>query len=159
ALNPQDVIASALPARASVLAGPIANAAKGYVQQGVQRVLASDQFQTIWTQAVTFAHAQLVGVLEGKSKVVTTTNGQVVLDLVPLVNAALQNLQGFVSGVVGRPITLPTVTASDVPADACARISAAIGRTLPDTCGQIPLFPADKLTQAQRAVRVFNRAV
>src|SRR5262249_19504587 len=32
----------------------------------------------------------------------------------------------------------------------------ALNRQIPDTCGQIPLFPADKLTQARHAVRIFN---
>src|SRR5262249_10339861 len=33
-----------------------------------------------------------------------------------------------------------------------------LGRELPDTCGQIPLFPADKLDKAQWAIRAFDRA-
>ena len=74
----------------------------------------------------------------------------------PLFNAALQNMQGFVSGVVGKPVQLPTITANELPASACQKISAALNRPVPSTCGQIVLFPADKLTQARHAVRIFN---
>ena len=85
-LNPQQIVANALPPKASFLAGPVTNAAKGYVQQAVTTVLQSDQFQMLWQQSTRFAHAELVGVLEGHSNAVTTTNGQVVLNLVPLLD-------------------------------------------------------------------------
>ncbi len=94
--------------------------------------------------------------LNGHSQAVKTTNGQVVIDLVPLLNSALQSLRPFISGVVGRSVTLPTITSNEVPATACMTIANAIHRPLPATCGQIPLFPADKLTTARRAVRLFN---
>ena len=155
-LNPQQIVANALPPRAAFLAGPITNAAKGYVQDGVTRTLQSSQFQALWKQAVDFAHTQLLSVLNGNSKAITTTDGQVVLNLVPLFDAALQNLQGFISGVVGRPVQIPSVSGNEVPSAVCQRIGAALNRPVSDTCGQIPLFPADKLTQARHAVRAFN---
>jgi hypothetical protein len=155
-LNAQQSVKNALPPKAAFLAGPITNATKGYVQDGVTKALQSDQFQTLWKQAIDFAHAQLLSVLNGNSKAVTTTNGQVVLNLVPLVNAALQNLQGFVSGVAGQAVQLPTISANDIPASDCQKIGAALHRPIPNTCGQIPLFPVDKLTQARHLVRIFN---
>jgi hypothetical protein len=159
ALNPQQLVANALPPNASFLAGPVTNGAKGYIQDGVTKALQSQQFQTLWVQANQFAHTQLVSVLRGKSNAVTTTNGQVVLNLVPLFNAALQNVQEFVSGVVGKPVTLPTISGNELPSAACQRIATALGRPLPSTCGQIPLFPANKLNGAQDAVRAFDRIV
>ena len=157
ALNPQQTVANALPPKASFLAAPVTNAVKGYVQTAVTKVLSSSQFQALWTQAIRFAHTQVLAVLNGNSsKAVTTTNGQVVLNLVPLLNSALQSMQGFISGVVGKPVTLPTVTASEVPSTACKQISDALNRPLPATCGQIPLFPAKQLDSARRAVRTFN---
>jgi hypothetical protein len=74
-------------------------------------------------------------------------------------NDALQNMQGFVASVVGRPVTLPTISTDEPPSAACAKISAALNRPLPRTCGQIALFPSNKLTQAQRLVKAFDRAV
>jgi hypothetical protein len=106
-----------------------------------------------------FAHTALVAALRGKSNVLQTTNGLVVLNLVPLLNAALQNAQGLISGVVGKTVTLPPITSNELPSVACARIAAAIGRPEPPTCGQITLFPAAKLVAARRAVQIFDRAV
>jgi hypothetical protein len=156
-LNPQQIVASSLPPRAAFLAGPVTNAAKGYIQTAVNNVLQSQQFQTLWQQALRLAHSELVSALEGHSKALTNTNGQVVLNLVPLLNSTLQQLQGFVSGVVGSNVKLPTITANEVPSTACMAIANALNRPVPDTCGQIVLFPADKLTQAQHLVRAFNR--
>src|SRR5262249_44764070 len=109
-LNPQEIVKNALPPRAAFLPGPVTTPGKGYVQDGVTRALQSDQFQTLWKQAVDFAHTQLLSVLNGDSKAITTTNGQVVLNLVPLFDVALQNLQGFISGVVGHPVQIPSVS-------------------------------------------------
>jgi hypothetical protein len=158
-LNPQQIVANALPPKAAFLAGPVTNAAKGYVQDAVTKSLQSSQFQVLWKQAVDFAHAQLLSVLNGNSKAVTTTNGQVVLNLVPLLNSALQSLEGFIAGVVGHPVNLPTISGNELPSTVCQRISTALNRPVPATCGQIPLFPADKLTQARHAVRLFNGIV
>jgi hypothetical protein len=157
-LNPQQIVANSLPANASFLAGPITIGVRGYVQDGVTRTLQSSQFQALWKQATLFAHTQLLSVLNGNNKAVTTTNGQVVLNLVPLFNAALENLQGFISAVVGRQVKLPTISGNELPAVACQNIATALGRPVPATCGQIALFPASRLTQARRAVRIFNRA-
>lgn len=156
ALDVQSQIAGALPPRAGFLAGPITSATKGYVQSAVDKVLQSDQFQTIWTNANRVAHEQLVKVLRGQTEAIKTTNGQVVLDLVPVINAALAQIEPFVSGVVGKPVDLPTVSSGDIPAVACQKISTALDRPLPQTCGQIPLCPADKLTRAQNLVRAFD---
>jgi hypothetical protein len=158
-LDPQQRIEEALPPRASFLAGPIANGVKGYLQNAVNRVIASDQFQNLWVQANRFAHQQLVSALKGNSSAVHTTNGQVVLNLVPLLNSALQSVNGFVSSVVGHPVTLPNISGNELPSQACSRIAAALDRPVPATCGQVTLFPAAKLHQAQRAVRAFDRAV
>jgi hypothetical protein len=158
ALDPQQIIASALPPRAAPLAGPLSNGARGYLQDGINKILAGPKFQQLWVTANRFAHTQLITVLNGNSKALQTTNGQVVLNLVPLVNEALKNVQARASALLGKNITLPDISGT-TPAAACQKIATAIRRPLPPTCGQIPLFKASALTGAQRAYRVFNAAV
>jgi hypothetical protein len=157
ALDPQALIADALPPRAAFLAGPIAGGVKSFVQDQVNNLLNSPQFQQFWVQANREAHSQLLDVLNGKSNTIVTSNGQVVLNLVPVFNTVLQSLQGTVSELVGRNVKLPTLSGNELPAVACEKISAALNRPVPTTCGQVPLFPEDRLTNAQRAVRAFNR--
>jgi hypothetical protein len=157
ALNPEPTIANALPPRAAFLAGPITTGVKGFINDKANAALSSQQFQQIWTQANRTAHTALVNVLRGKSEAVVETNGQVVLSVVPLLNQVLQSLQQTASDLVGKDVKLPTLTGTELPSQACAKISAALNRPLPSTCGEIPLFPADKLDQAQWGVRVFDR--
>jgi hypothetical protein len=158
-LNPQQIVSNALPPKASFLAAPVTNAVRGYVETAVTKVLQSDQFQTIWQQTIRVVHQELLAALKGNSKALTTTNGQVVLNLVPLLNTTLQSMQGFVSGLVGHPVNLPTITANEVPSTACKQIGDAIGRTLPENCGQIPLFPSKQLDTARRTVKIFDGAM
>ncbi len=97
--------------------------------------------------------------LNGDSKALQTTGGQVVLNLVPLLNEALMNVQARASVLLGKDITLPAISGTTIPAAACEKIATAIRRPLPPTCGQIPLFKAAALTSAQRAYQAFNRLV
>ncbi len=159
ALNPQQVIARALPPKAAALAGPLTNGIKGYLQEGINKILASPQFQQLWIAANRFAHAQLISVLNGDSKVLQATNGQVVLNLVPLLNEALKGVQARASALLGKNIILPTISSDTIPAAARLKIETAIGRPLPQTFGQIPLFKAEALTTAQRVYQAFNRLV
>jgi hypothetical protein len=159
ALDPQSTIADALPPKAAFLAGPITNGVKGFIQDQANNALNTQQFQQLWVTANRTAHTALMKVLHGDSKAVVTTNGEVVLSVVPLLNQVLQNLQQTTSELIGKDITLPTLTGTELPSAACAKISAVLDRPVPATCGQIPLFPASKLDQAQWAVRVFDHAV
>lgn len=159
ALDPQQIIADALPPEAAFLAGPIADGARGSVEDAVNQVLSSEEFQQLWVAANERSHATLVAVLRGDSEVVQATDGQVVLNLVPVLNGALTNVEDFASGVVGTPVDLPAIGSDELPSAACERISAALNRPLPDTCGQIALFPAENLEQAQQGVQIFEDAV
>lgn len=159
ALDPQQLVQSALPAKASFLAAPITNGVKGFVQDQVNTVLNTAAFQQIWITANRIAHEALLKVLNGQAKALQTTNGEVVLNLVPLLNRVLAGIQAQASELLGKDVTLPTLSGNELPSVACEKISAALHRPLPSTCGQIPLFPADKLNQAQHAVRAFKHLV
>ena len=159
ALDPQQIVADALPPRAAFLAAPITNGVKGFVESQVSNVLNTAAFHQIWITANRVAHEALLKVLNGQAKAVQTSNGEVVLSLVPLLNEVLVAVQKQASALIGKDVTLPTLTGTELPSAACAKISDALNRPLPATCGQIPLFPADKLDQAQRAVRLFKNLV
>jgi hypothetical protein len=66
-LNVQVRLRDALPPRASFAAVPVTNATKGFVAGQLTSVLASSQFQSVWTAALTFTHQQLVAVLRGQN--------------------------------------------------------------------------------------------
>ena len=159
ALDVPTAVSDALPPKASVLAGPISSGVHDYVQQAVDRVLQSSAFQTLWVEANRYAHKQIVGVLRGDTTALRLTDGNVVINLVPVLNTVLARSQTFVSRVTGHDVVLPTLTGNEVPSVACQKISAALQRPLPKTCGVIVLFRAHNLSTARRLVQAFDRAL
>ncbi len=160
ALDVQPVIAEALPDRASFLAGPLTNSLQNFVEDQVQKVFASEAFQTFWVAANRFVHAQLMAVLDGNAdSTISIQDGKVMLNLLPLVNLALVQIQALATDLVGRDVTLPTITADMIPQQAVSALETALGRDLPDDIGQIPVYDSNELQAVQDGVRLFERGV
>jgi hypothetical protein len=82
-----------LPPRADFLAPAIVSGLHRFVENTTKGFLASDSFQKLWVEVNTRAHRQLVKVLTGKGgKVVQTKNGQVVVNLAPMLARVEQRL-------------------------------------------------------------------
>lgn len=87
-------VATALPA----LAGPITSGVEGFAQTQVERVLASEQFATLWAEVNRRAHTQVVRLLEGDPDgAVTAQDDTVTLNLAPIIERVKQELldRGF----------------------------------------------------------------
>jgi hypothetical protein len=137
--------------RAGALPGPLGSELAGLAGNGAGEFTASSAFRQLWVTVNTVAHSQLVRVLNGDSTVVTATGGEVVLNLLPLVNDVLHGISGRLSALTGNTVALPPVTA--LPAAACRafdRQQASSG------CGQIPLFPASALARPRLVFRVLG---
>jgi hypothetical protein len=162
ALDVQGRLESVLADRADrlvFLAGPITSSVEGFVQDQVQKVLASDQFARVWEELNRFAHEQALKVLEGDTTVVSVVEGRVVFNLLPVANEVLKGVSGVVSELIGRPVTLPEITPQTIPADAVAELEQALGVTLPEDFATIEVYNSDELAAVQQAVRLFNDAV
>jgi hypothetical protein len=87
-------VEQALPAEAQRLKAPIESAVSGLITTVVHRVVTSDAFAQLWTAANRAAHTQLVGVLTGEEagKAVTVSDGSVLLNIGPLVEAVKTRL-------------------------------------------------------------------
>ena len=156
-LNLQTRLRDALPPKASFAAVPITNATKGYVAGELTKVLTSPQFQAIWTATLTATHQQLVAVLRGqKTPVLSTSDGYIVLNTVPLINQALGKVSGLASDLAGKPVTLPTITSADPPQQAVNKLSAALGVSLPSNFGEITLVRSSDLATVRQAVKDFD---
>jgi cytochrome b561 len=93
-VNVEKRIENALPKRAEFLGQPVAAAVESYATQVTERLLASDQFETLWDNVNRRAHGQLVALLtddSAKAKgAVSIKDGKVSLDLQPVI----QRVQG-----------------------------------------------------------------
>lgn len=121
---------SLLPSDLSGLAGPLAGALRGPTTDGIEKIIASSAFQSVWQDSNRRAHEVAVRILRDESTLdsVSTSDGAIVLDL----NTAVVNL--------GEAVGIP---------------QSALDR-LPEDVGQITILKSDELSAAQNAVKVLD---
>lgn len=141
------------------LAVPITTSVQGFVQDQVAKLVQTQAFQDLWVEANRFAHTQIIAILNGESDIVSAADGRVVLNLLPVVNQALAQISQVASDLLGRPITLPTITSGEVPSAAITKIEEATGVQLPADFGQIVVLESQQLASAQDAFSLVNRLV
>jgi hypothetical protein len=116
--------------RAESFAPSIASGLETFIREATLRIAQSDRFQTFWENANRRAHSRLIAVLEGEgTETLQTRNGQVVLNVGPLVDQVKKRLDD-------RGITIFDNV---------------------ETKGQFVLFDSEQLTKTQSAVRLLKR--
>ncbi len=136
--------------------GPIGN----YVVTGIAReVYASDAFAQLWERGMAYVHGQLISVLRGDNSVVQTSDGQVVVNLFPLLDRVLTKFNELNIVIAGTALQAPTLTNPEDPEASRAELSAALGRELKPTFGVIAVADSAKLETAQRYVTLFDALV
>jgi hypothetical protein len=153
-----NVDADRLPISPELLAGPITEGIRNRLLTRTQQLISSDAVRTIWYTALQTAHKQVVAVVRGESENITIEGGAVYLDLLPVVNEALSQLEDGLSNIFDRPIDIPTVTEENAD-QAVSLLEAQFGVDLPDTFGQVKVFESDALPVAQDAVVALDRLV
>ena len=156
-IDPEALFREALPERGQILAAPLANAVEGFVAEQVESFLATEEFARLWAGAVATAHETAVRVVRDESEVVAARDGQVTLNLLPVVDAVLARLTATSPEILGREIDLPEITVDEVPAAAISRIEDALGVHLGEDFGQFTVYDDGTLTAAQHAVSLFDR--
>ena len=74
-----------LPTDLQDLSSPAAAGIREFATRAAQQAFQSPRVQQLWADANRVAHSQLVSILKGNNQVVSSQNGQVVLDLRPIV--------------------------------------------------------------------------
>src|SRR3954453_23068403 len=85
AVNVSRELQKALPKQFKELSGPAASGLQQLATDAVPKILATSKFQGLWEDANRVAHEKLVAIIEGNSDVVKNTNGEVILNVRPLV--------------------------------------------------------------------------
>jgi hypothetical protein len=160
ALNVEGTLSSVLGEigeRATVLAAPLTIAVRGFVQDQVLKVVQSDAFQTFWVEANRFVHTQVLAILRGEGDTVSTVEGKVLLNLLPLVNLALGSIERVATDLVGRDVTLPTIEEGEAPNESITKLEQALGVDLPDSYGQIVVYDSEDLEALQQTLSTLER--
>jgi hypothetical protein len=121
-------IAQPLPERAKPLAAPVAGALRQLAGEVARRALAEEKVQALWEEANRTAHEQLLGIVEDDSDVVSTTGGNVTIDLKQILGAITENL-GVGAGLVSK---------------------------LPEDAAQLQVADSDELDKVQTGLDVFK---
>ena len=150
--DPAELFEEVLPERGQVLATPLANAVESFVRSQVDDFLASDRFERLWVEANELAHRAAVRLLRGESEAAQTRADQVVINLVPVINAALAELGDASPELLGREVDLPDLTAGDLPDAAIRRLEQALGVDLGDDFGQFVVYDHGRLSALQDGV-------
>lgn len=142
---------AALPRAGGVLTGPLRTGLADLAGKEASAFTASPAFRRLWAAANQSAHSQLISVLNGNSALVSATGGQVVLNLIPLVNDVLHNISRTLSAMTGGTVTVPPV--STIPGAACQVLSDVSSRAC-----QIPIFKAAALARLRHVYRILTTA-
>jgi hypothetical protein len=90
-----------LPANLQPLAGPLAGISQGFADTAAQKLLARPRVQDTFVALASASQSQVVKVLHGDTEALSTSNGNVVLDLRPLV-LKLGDRFGFVENLAAK---------------------------------------------------------
>jgi lipoprotein signal peptidase len=129
-VNVQAELQKALPPRLAPLAGPAAGGLHQLAPQVAQKVLATPQVQSLWSDANRAAHEALLKILDGGGSTVSTGGGEVTLDL------------GSLVAQIGAQLGVGGKIASKVPAGA----------------GEMTILKSDQLSAAQSIAKLIRRA-
>jgi len=127
-VNVSQVLADRLPPRTQGLAAPLAAALEQPAVRTADALLARPRVQALWEEANRKAHTLFMAVIDGKHGVLTNTNGNVVLNLRPLIDQVAAR-----SGLGGR-----------------------VAQKLPPDAGQIVIMKGNQLDTARKGVKVIR---
>jgi hypothetical protein len=127
-VNVSQALANRLPPQAKGLAAPVAAALEQPAVQTADRLLARPRVQALWKEANRRAHTLFMAVIDGKHDVLVSTNGNVVLDLRPLIEQVEQR-----TGLGARVL-----------------------QKLPPDAGQIVVMKGNQLETARKGVKVIR---
>jgi hypothetical protein len=156
ALNVQQRVTQALPAKQEFLAVPLTTAFTTVTDKIVSQVLSSNAFQRAWPVVLGKVHSQLVALLRGDTKNLVIENGQLKVNLFPVITRTLTRLQQAARGLIKFKAPLPTDTEAKSPSVARQQLSKALGRTLPPTFGTVVLATSSQLDKAKQLVKAFD---
>jgi hypothetical protein len=159
ALDVEDRLKEALPPRAAFAAGPVAGQLQTYVRQAVDGVLHSDRFQAVWLELNRQAHAQLVAILRARSDVVAAGQDRVTIDLLPLINQVLRELESSLPTLFGHRLDLPDLDSGAIPTNLRLLVQSALGISLPANFAQFTVYDAGRLRALQDSVVQLKRSL
>ena len=158
AVDVDAVVRDVLPDDLDRLEPAIAAGLQTAVDRGVTRALSNPEVQEIITQIIERAHSRAMDLLQGDglSGAFSTVDGEVTVNLLPLVGRGLTRLQEL--GLFDD-LEVPELSADGDPSEQIAALEEATGRDLPDDFGQLVVYESDQLADRQAALESAQQTV
>ena len=151
-------VEDALPNDVAVIVPILTNAIEGFVAERAAEFIESDEFEQLWVTANRQAHRVLMAILDDHSTIpgLERNDDTITLNLIPAINALLDQIGDTAGGVVGTDLSLPDLEDADTQ-QTIREMSDRLGVDLPDDFGQITVYQGDKLPQARDTVVLVER--
>jgi hypothetical protein len=140
-----------LPSNLQVLAGPASAGLRQLADRAAPKLLARPKVQDAWVAANAAAHGQLLRIVNGGGRVVSTGGGVVTLDLHELVKQLAADL-----GVSSQVAAAQAKLQGAVGAQAKAQLQQRLNLTVPDTSGRLVIMRSNQLKTSQDAASAVN---
>jgi hypothetical protein len=141
-----------LPPQAQSLAGPAAGGLQQVAEQAAPKLLARPRVQGAWELANRAAHQQLLQILNGGSTAASTNNGEVTLNIRPLVDQLAASL-----GISQQQVNAARAQVQGSKGQqARAQVQQKLGVTLPKSSGQIVILRSNQLKAAQDIAKLIR---
>ena len=144
------------------LAAPIAAGVETRVREAVDRFVSSVAGNDRLLALVAAAHERTVHLLRDELDQlpnIVIEEGQVRLNLVPMLAETLRSVVNQGIGAIGIEREIPPFTSNEDAEQAVTRLATILGRDLPPDFGQVELMSQDQLENAQGLVKTFDRLV
>jgi hypothetical protein len=144
------------------LAGPIAAGVESRIRDGVSEIVAQPAMTSLLLSVTEAAHEKTVHLVRGELDQLPNLvieEGQVRLNLVPLIAEALRSLVRAGFEIVGLDVEIPRIAANVEPGAAIERLASALGRELDPDFGQVAVMSEERLQELQDLVRTVDLLV
>jgi len=158
-LDVEQRLRAALPEQAGLVVGPVVGQVRDGVRRTVENVVRSDRFTALWTEVNRRNHQRALAVLRGTSAVLRAEGDKVVIDLLPIVNQVIRELNTHLPTLFGKQLALPDLGSGAVPANLRATVEQALGVTLPADFARFTVDDGGRLRAAQEAFEAARRAL
>lgn len=152
AVDLEEVLVAVLPGSLDRVAPTITTAVRSGVERRLTDALGDPDVRAALTTAVERAHRAAMQLLRGDGLVdgLTVADGQITVNVLPLVARGLLALQSF--GLLDD-VEVPALARDGDPAEQRAQLSAALGRDLPPELGQLVVYEGSAVDRATTSVQ------
>jgi hypothetical protein len=147
-----------LPPALQPLRPAVVGGARAFVQERLERRLATDGSRELITGVVRRAHVAAVDLLRGDGLVdgVTVIDGAISVNLLPLLGRGFEAVQGI--GLLDD-LDVPPLTVDGDPDEQIAALEATFDRDLPPDFGQLVVYRSDAIADAQASLATAQQAL